>query len=92
MIFFQYLGHPKQGTFIFALGTRYQYTQLAGSTVEEPLPLDNLQQFQYVVPQISSEELLKYCSSLPPLYSKTIKINPVQVKNKELIDILEKHR
>lgn len=34
---FQYLGHPKQGTFIFALGTRYQYTQLAGSTVEGPI-------------------------------------------------------
>ncbi|SFB89782.1 cytosine deaminase [Brevinema andersonii] len=94
---FEYLGHPKHGTFIFALGPDTSTHSLLdlgayGSTVEGPLPSDNLQQFQYVIPQISSEELLKYCSSLPPLYSETIKINPVQVKNQELIAVLQKHQ
>lgn len=89
----RYLGHPRKGTFVFARspGTSAQsFMELGayGSTMEGPLPATNPLQFQYVLPQLSQQQLAALCAQLPPLYRDTIKIRPVQVADQALIDAL----
>jgi tRNA(Arg) A34 adenosine deaminase TadA len=85
----RYLPHPKEGTFVFALGPDDSAQSLMdlgayGSTMEGPLPDANPRQFQYVLPRVPEEELTSMCLSLPPLYSATIRIKPVPVNNAAL--------
>ena len=80
---FKYLCHPKDGTFVFLLGPNKTSSSMIdlgayGSTMEGPLPDDNLMQFQYVNATIPPAELTAFCGDLPPLYSHVIKVNPVE--------------
>jgi cytosine deaminase len=90
----RYLPHPKEGTFVFALGPDASAQSLMdlgayGSTMEGPLPDSNPQQFQYVIPRLAEEDLSAICTSLPPLYSATIRIKPIQVNDAQLIAALQ---
>jgi cytosine deaminase len=81
---YKYLGHPKYGTFVFLLGPDDSAASLIdlgayGSTMEGELPKDNPNQFQYWNATMDPARLATYCAGLPPLYSQTIKVNPVQV-------------
>jgi hypothetical protein len=81
---YEYLGHPKYGTFVFLLGPDDSAASLIdlgayGSTMEGPLPKDNPNQFQYWNASMDPAGLAAYCAKLPPLYSELIKVNPVQV-------------
>nr|WP_315212023.1 nucleoside deaminase [uncultured Duganella sp.] len=89
----RYLGHPKDGTLVFAKGpdaSAISFMNLGayGSTMEGPLPNNNPAQFQYVVPAIAQAELDAICAAMPPLYSDIIRIHPTQVTDRELIDAL----
>ncbi len=88
-----YLAHPREGTFVFARGpdaSAHSFMNLGayGSTMEGPLPEYNQDQFQYVQPTVSAAELAAMCKRMPPLYRDVIRINPVQVLNRELIEAL----
>jgi tRNA(Arg) A34 adenosine deaminase TadA len=81
---YQYLGHPKYGTFVFLSGPDDSAASLIdlgayGSTMEGPLPQDNPNQFQYWNASMDPVALAAYCARLPPLYKNVIKVNPVQV-------------
>lgn len=89
----QYLGHPKDGTFVFARGpdrSALSFMNLGayGSTMEGPLPLKNPTQFQYVRAGMDEAELAKLCAGLPPLYRSVIRIRPTQVADQALIAAL----
>lgn len=89
----RYLAHPREGTFVFARGpdaSAHSVMNLGayGSTMEGPLPASNPAQFQYVQPSLAQTELDALCASMPPLYSETICIRPVQVTNPDLIEAL----
>ncbi|MYM94646.1 nucleoside deaminase [Duganella vulcania] len=89
----QYLGHPKDGTFVFAKGpdsSAISFMNLGayGSTMEGPLPLKNPAQFQYVVPGMPEDELAALCGAMPPLYRNIIRIRPTQVADQDLISAL----
>ncbi len=89
----QYLGHPKDGTFVFAQGpdrSALSFMNLGayGSTMEGPLPLKNPAQFQYVRARMPAEELAELCASLPPLYRSVIRIRPSQVADAALVAAL----
>lgn len=89
----RYLGHPKDGTLVFARGpdagaVSYMNLGAYGSTMEGPLPPDNPRQFQYVLPAIAQAELDAICAAMPPLYSDIIGIHPTQVADRALIDAL----
>jgi cytosine deaminase len=89
----RYLGHPKDGTLVFARGPdagaiSFMNLGAYGSTMEGPLPLNNPRQFQYVVPAIAQAELDAICAAMPPLYSDIIRISPTQVADQALIDAL----
>ncbi len=89
----QYLAHPKEGTFVFARApdaSSHSVMDLGayGSTMEGPLPDANPRQFQFVLPVLPDHELGALCSQLPPLYSKTIRIRPLQVASEALIEAL----
>lgn len=89
----QYLGHPKEGTLVFANGpdrSALSFMNLGayGSTMEGPLPLKNPAQFQYVRPAMPAAELAALCAGLPPLYRDVIRIRPTQVANQDLIAAL----
>ena len=89
----RYLPHPKEGTFVFALGPDSSAQSLMdlgayGSTMEGPLPDSNPMQFQYVLPRLADDELSAICTALPPLYSATIRIKPIQVNDAALIAAL----
>jgi len=89
----QYLGHPKDGTFVFAQGPDHSavsYMNLGayGSTMEGPLPMQNPAQLQFVKPRMPESELSALCASLPPLYRQVIRIRPTQVANQRLIAAL----
>ena len=81
---FKYLCHPKYGTLVFLRGPDKSSSSLVdlgayGSTMEGPLWRRGIpSQFQYVNGTIPPGELTAYCAKLPPLYSKVIKVNPVQ--------------
>ena len=89
----QYLGHPKDGTFVFAQGPdsgaiSFMNLGAYGSTMEGPLPLNNPTQFQYVVQSIPADELAEVCAAMPPLYRNVIRIRPLQVADQALIAAL----
>lgn len=89
----QYLGHPKDGTFVFAQGpdrSALSFMNLGayGSTMEGPLPMKNPTQWQYVLPRMPAEELDILCRQLPPLYRSVIRIRPSQVADARLIAAL----
>jgi tRNA(Arg) A34 adenosine deaminase TadA len=86
----RYLGHPKDGTFVFALGpdaSAVSFMNLGayGSTMEGPLPLKNPAQLQYVLPSMPEAELAALCAAMPPLYRSIIRIHPTQVADQALI-------
>lgn len=88
-----YLAHPREGTFVFARGPdagTHSFMNLGayGSTMEGPLPAANPAQFQYVLPTLPAEQLAQICAGMPPLYRDTIRINPQQVLDQELIAAL----
>ncbi|MGV7208700.1 nucleoside deaminase [Oxalobacteraceae bacterium A2-2] len=89
----QYLGHPRDGTFVFthapgqdALG--YMNLGAYGSTMEGPLPDDNPAQFQYVLPTVAQDQLDAVCAAMPPLYRNVIRISPRQVADRDLVAAL----
>jgi cytosine deaminase len=89
----QYLGHPKDGTFVFANGPdngALSFMELGayGSTMEGELPESNPAQFQYVRPALPQQALEQICRSMPPLYRHLIRIRPVQVADAELVAAL----
>ncbi|RFP10908.1 MULTISPECIES: nucleoside deaminase [unclassified Duganella] len=89
----QYLGHPKDGTFVFAKGPdsgaiSFMNLGAYGSTMEGPLPLKNPTQFQYVLPGMPEAELVALCAAMPPLYRNIIRIRPTQVADQDLIAAL----
>lgn len=89
----QYLGHPKDGTFVFALGPDHSALSFMnlgayGSTMEGPLSPHNPAQLQYVLPRMPQGDLTALCASLPPLYRHVIRIRPVQVANRGLVAAL----
>jgi cytosine deaminase len=88
-----YLGHPKDGTFVFAVGpddSALSFMALGayGSTMEGALPHNNPTQFQYVRPSIPEQSLHEICGSLPPLYRNLIRIRPSQVADPALVAAL----
>jgi cytosine deaminase len=88
-----YLGHPKDGTFVFAKGpdaSAVSFMNLGayGSTMEGPLPLKNPAQFQYVLPSLPEAELAAICAAMPPLYRSIIRIRPTQVADAALVSSL----
>ncbi|MRX07813.1 nucleoside deaminase [Pseudoduganella sp. FT25W] len=88
-----YLGHPKDGTFVFAQGpdaSAVSFMNLGayGSTMEGPLPMKNPTQFQYVLPALPEAELAAICAAMPPLYRNIIRIRPTQVADNALIAAL----
>jgi len=88
-----YLGHPKDGTFVFANGpddSALSFMALGayGSTMEGALPNNNPAQFQYVRAAMPEQALHEICSHLPPLYRNLIKIRPTQVADAALIAAL----
>ena len=92
-----YLGHPKEGTFVFAQGpdaSAVSYMNLGayGSTMEGPLPLKNPTQFQYVLPSLPEAELNALCAAMPPLYRNIIRIRPTQVTDIDLAQALSAGR
>lgn len=89
-----YLGHAKEGTFVFAVGpddgaASFMTLGAYGSTMEGALPAHNPAQFQYVRAAITEDELHALCAALPPLYSRTIAIRPTQVADWELVMALQ---
>ena len=89
----RYLGHPKDGTFVFARGpdagaASFMDLGAYGSTMEGPLPATNPAQLQYVAPAVAQAELAAICAALPPLYSDIIRIAPTQVADRALIDAI----
>ncbi|RZF28995.1 nucleoside deaminase [Paraburkholderia sp. UYCP14C] len=89
----KYLGHPKYCTFVMALGPDSESQGLLelgayGSTMEGPLTQENPSPLQYVKPGMPQHDLDEFCTTLPPLYSQTIKVRPVQVTDQALIHSL----
>ena len=89
----QYLGHPKDGTFVFANGpddSALSFMELGayGSTMEGELPASNPAQFQYVRAGLPRQELERICEAMPPLYRHLIRIRPVQVADAGLVAAL----
>lgn len=89
----QYLGHPKEGTFLFARGpddSAVSFMDLGAyaSTMEGPLPAHNPAQFQYVTPRLGAAQLEALCAAMPPLYRDVIRVHPVQVADQALRDAL----
>lgn len=88
-----YLGHPKEGTFVFAHGpddSAVSFMDLGAyaSTMEGPLPAHNPHQFQYVTPRIDAPALAALCAAMPPLYRDVIRVNPTQVRDTGLVAAL----
>jgi cytosine deaminase len=93
----RYLGHPKEGTFVFAAAPDDSAAGIMtlgayGSTMEGALPGHNRAQLQYVLPALDAQQLHALCAALPPLYSKTIAIWPTQVADDALIVALGSSR
>ncbi|MHA4869803.1 nucleoside deaminase [Duganella sp. PWIR1] len=89
----RHLGHPKDGTFVFAHGpdagaVSFMDLGAYGSTMEGPLPLKNPAQFQYVLPMLPEAELNAICAAMPPLYRSVIRIRPTQVADAGLVQAL----
>jgi len=88
-----YLGHPREGTFVFAHGPDHgavSFMDLGAwaSTMEGPLPAHNPAQLQYVAPRIDAAALAAVCAAMPPLYRDVIGLNPTQVRDHALVAAL----
>ena len=88
-----YLGHPKHGTFVLAIGpddsaASFMNLGAYGSTMEGALPENNPAQFQYVRPAMGQHGLHALCGVMPPLYRHLIKVRPNQVASLALIAAL----
>lgn len=88
-----YLGHPKHGTFVLAIGpddsaASFMNLGAYGSTMEGALPENNPAQFQYVRPAMGQHGLHTLCGAMPPLYRHLIKVRPNQVASLALIAAL----
>ncbi|APA70024.1 nucleoside deaminase [Janthinobacterium sp. 1_2014MBL_MicDiv] len=88
-----YLGHPKHGTFVLAIGpddsaASFMTLGAYGSTMEGALPESNPAQFQYVRPAMDEDALLALCGVMPPLYRSLIRIRPRQVADPALVTAL----
>ena len=88
-----YLSHPKEGTFVFARGPDHgavSFMDLGAyaSTMEGPLPDHNPHQFQYVTPRMPAPDLAALCAAMPPLYRDVIRVQPVQVRDPQLVAAL----
>lgn len=84
----RYLGHPKDGTFVFAhapddSAASFMNLGAYGSTMEGPLPAAEGAQLQYVLPA-DDAALARLCAGLPPLYRDLIGIRPAQVADRGL--------
>jgi len=91
----RYLGHPREGTFVFAHGPDHgaaSFMDLGAwaSTMEGPLPDHNPHQFQYVAPRIDAAALAALCAAMPPLYRDVIRLHPTQVRDQALVTALER--
>ncbi len=89
----QYLGHPRDGTFVFAQGPAddaagFMNLGAYGSTMEGPLPAHNPAQFQYVLPALDEARLARLCADMPPLYRQRIGTRPMQVRDAALVAAL----
>ncbi|HEV7815923.1 MAG TPA: nucleoside deaminase [Janthinobacterium sp.] len=87
------LAHPKEGTFVFAIGpddsaASFMNLGAYGSTMEGALPANNPAQFQYVRAGMAQAGLHALCEAMPPLYSKVIRIKPRQVADQGLVAAL----
>jgi cytosine deaminase len=88
----RYLGHPKDGTFVFARAPddsapSFMNLGAYGSTMEGPLPAAEGAQLQYVLPT-DEAALARLCAGLPPLYRDLIGIRPAQVADQALVTAL----
>lgn len=86
----RYLGHPKHGTFVLAIGpdagaASFMTLGAYGSTMEGALPENNPAQFQYVRPAMPQAQLLALCRAMPPLYRNIIQVRPTQVADRALV-------
>lgn len=91
----RYLGHPREGTFVFAHGPDHgaaSFMDLGAwaSTMEGPLPDHNPYQFQYVTPRIDAAALATLCAAMPPLYRDVIRLHPTQVRDHALVTALKR--
>lgn len=91
----RYLGHPREGTFVFAHGPDHgaaSFMDLGAwaSTMEGPLPDHNPYQFQYVTPRIDAVALATLCAAMPPLYRDVIRLHPTQVRDHALVAALQR--
>lgn len=91
----RYLGHPREGTFVFAHGPDHgaaSFMDLGAwaSTMEGPLPDHNPHQFQYVTPRMDATALAALCAAMPPLYRDVIRLHPTQVRDHALVTALER--
>ena len=91
----RYLGHPREGTFVFAHGPDHgaaSFMDLGAwaSTMEGPLPDHNPHQFQYVAPRMDAAALAALCAAMPPLYRDIIRLHPTQVRDQALVAALER--
>ena len=91
----RYLGHPREGTFVFAHGPDHgaaSFMDLGAwaSTMEGPLPDHNPYQFQYVTPRIDAAALAILCAAMPPLYRDVIRLHPTQVRDHALVAALQR--
>ncbi|TYQ17228.1 UNVERIFIED_ORG: cytosine deaminase [Zoogloea ramigera] len=91
----RYLGHPREGTFVFAHGPDHgaaSFMDLGAwaSTMEGPLPDHNPYQFQYVTPRIDAAALATLCAAMPPLYRDVIRLHPTQVRDHALVAALQR--
>lgn len=91
----RYLGHPREGTFVFAHGPDHgaaSFMDLGAwaSTMEGPLPDHNPYQFQYVTPRIDAVALATLCAAMPPLYRDVIRLHPTQVRDQALVAALQR--
>ncbi|KQN79161.1 hypothetical protein ASF04_01320 [Duganella sp. Leaf61] len=91
----RYLGHPREGTFVFAHGPDHgaaSFMDLGAwaSTMEGPLPDHNPHQFQYVTPRIDAAALAALCAAMPPLYRDVIRLHPTQVRDQALVAALKR--
>ncbi|NGZ85860.1 nucleoside deaminase [Duganella aceris] len=89
----KFLGHPKDGTFVFAHGpdggaVSFMNLGAYGSTMEGPLPAANPTQFQYVLSAMPEADLAAICAAMPPLYRDVIRIRPTPVADHALIAAL----
>ena len=86
----QYLPHLKEGTILLLKGPGNDGPGLMdlgayGSAMEGDTG-ENTTNFQYILPTQSPDELTKAVATLPPYYTESVRMNPMQVSDKTLIN------